>query len=294
MIKFVIPLAGILAAISSPAFAALSVTSSTANWTVINYADPNQADPSKDQQTGSEEGDIVGNATHGSLYTAFDNGGTPGNLTDGEIGFRVRVAGDANPGGLKTVIWVGIDVNSDGKVDLFAGALEDARIGYYPAGNSANTSPNTTSINSSAPYHQVVTSATNFNFSAVTAANDPTAANFNLDQGTGGGGIHNDQFVSFKLAFAPLVTAVNGMNLLGLNTFNENTPLRFIAATSNNANVLNMDLNGVNGGTKSNTSWTDLNGFTKTFTSNGTAIPEPSCLLLISLAGLLLGIRRRN
>ncbi len=288
-----IPLSVALAAFASPASAAISITSATSLWTAITYADPNAADPSLDQQTGTVEGDIVGNAAHASLYTIFDDGGTPGVLTDGEIGFRLRLGGDASPSGLKTVVWVGIDANADGKVDLFAGALEDSDIGYYPAGTGANTSPSTTSIVSSNPYFEVAVSTLNFDFSPVTSTNDPTATNFNLDGGSGGGASHTDQFVSFKLSFASLVTAVNGLGLSNLGTFNQDSPLRFIAATSQQANALNQDLNGINGGVNSATTWTALGGFTKPFTVDGVAvIPEPSALIFLSTIGLLWGFRR--
>lgn len=288
-----LPLSVALAAFASPASAAISITSATSLWTAITYADPNAADPSLDQQTGTVEGDIVGNAAHPSLYTIFDDGGTPGVLTDGEIGFRLRLGGDASPSGLKTVVWVGIDANEDGKVDLFAGALEDSDIGYYPAGTGANTSPSTTSIVSSNPYFEVAVSTLNFDFSPVTSTNDPTATNFNLDGGSGGGASHTDQFVSFKLSFASLVTAVNGLGLSNLGTFNQDSPLRFIAATSQQANALNQDLNGINGGVNSATTWTALGGFTKPFTVDGVAvIPEPSALVFLSTIGLLWGFRR--
>ena len=282
-----------LAAFANPASAAISITSSTALWTAITYANPNAADPSNDQQTGTVEGDIVGNAANASLYTTFDDGGTAGNLTDGEIGFRVRLPGDASPTGLKTVVWVGIDANADGKVDLFAGALEDSKIGYYPAGTGANTSPNTTSINSGSPYFEVAVSTLNFNFSPVNATIDPAASSFNLDGGSGGGANHTDHFVSLKLSFASLVSAVNGLSLSGVGTFNQNSPLRFIAATSQQANALNQDLNGVNGGVNSTTTWTDLGGFTQAFSVDGViAVPEPSSLVFLSSIGLLLGFRR--
>ena len=242
---------------------------------------------------GHGGGRYRGQCGNASLYTTFDDGGTAGNLTDGEIGFRVRLAGDASPTGLKTVVWVGIDANADGKVDLFAGALEDSKIGYYPAGTGANTSPNTTSINSGSPYFEVAVSTLNFNFSPVNATIDPAASSFNLDGGSGGGANHTDHFVSLKLSFASLVSAVNGLSLSGVGTFNQNSPLRFIAATSQQANALNQDLNGVNGGVNSTTTWTDLGGFTQAFSVDGViAVPEPSSLVFLSSIGLLLGFRR--
>src|SRR3954454_1433737 len=97
----------------------VDVTSSTSSWTGILYSN-NNPDPSNDQQTGTSEGDIVGNAAHASLYTGFGDGGTP-SLTDGTIGFRVRVGADSSPAGFKTAFFVGIDANHDGALDLFIG-----------------------------------------------------------------------------------------------------------------------------------------------------------------------------
>jgi len=295
MKPLILPISGILAALACHASGAITVTSSTASWTAISYANPNQADPSVDQQTGGREGDIVGDASHASFYTAFDNGGTTGDLTDGEIGFRVRLAGDANPAGLKTVVWIGIDANADGNVDLFAGALEDAKIGFYPGGDNENISPSTTSIDSSLPYFETLTTAANFNFSPIDAALDPTATDFDLDDSAGGGAAsHIDHFVSFKFSLGSLVTVVNGLNLPGVNSFNENSPLRYIVATAGQGNSLNMDLNGINGSTNSATTWQALGGFTNATTPSGIAVPEPSGLALASIASLLLGIRRRT
>ena len=65
----------------------VDLSSNTDGWTPIRYSN-NNPDPSNDQQTGSSEGDIVGNALHPSAYTIFGDGGTP-STTDGTLGFRV-------------------------------------------------------------------------------------------------------------------------------------------------------------------------------------------------------------
>lgn len=284
----------VLSACTATASAALSVSGPTTGWVVVPYANPALADPSGDQQTGSPEGDIVGNAANPSFYTAFDGGGTP-SLTDGQIGFRLRLGADSNPAGLKTVVWFGIDANLDGKIDLFAGALEDSKIGFYPAGTGANISPSTTSIQSSNPYYETVTSASNFSFTAVNATINPGVTNTNLDGGTGGANA-TDHFVSIVLPFANLVTIVNNMNLAGVGTnFNENTPLRYIAATSQQANSLNQDLNGIGATYNASSTWTQLGGFTNTMNATGVAsVPEPSATLIGCLGASLILLRRRR
>lgn len=292
--KSIFPYFSLLLMISS-AKAAISVTSSTDFWNIIAYENPAAADPALDHQTGGVEGDIVGNATNASLYTQFDNGGTAGNPVDDEIAFRVRLAGDASPAGLKTVVWIGIDANSDGKIDLFAGALEDSKLGFYPAGTGANISPSTTSIDAGSPYYEVAVSTLNFNFSPVTATNSPGTTNFNLDNGSGGGANHTDHFVSWKLPFSALEAAVNGLNLPGVGTsFSDASGVRYIAATSNQANSLNQDLNGIVGGINSTSTWEQLGGMTPSYTSTGNLVPEPSIPTLTCLVGLLVSLRRRR
>src|SRR6266571_2187471 len=95
-----------------------NIGDSTTTWTPILYPNNNNPDPSNDQQTGSEEGDIVGNVAHPSVYTIFANAGTP-SLTDGTLAFRIRVGADANPPGFKGAAFIGIDANGNGSLDLF-------------------------------------------------------------------------------------------------------------------------------------------------------------------------------
>ena len=271
------------------------VGSPTTDWIPILYADPNQSDPPLDHQTGGRDGDIVGNGANPAFYMAFWDGDTENIRTDGEIGFRLRVGGDANPPGFDSVFWVGIDANLDGKIDLFAGAIsgQNARGGLFPSGNSANTSPSTTSIDASSPYFSQGWTAENYNWQPVTIISDPTATNFNLDNGSGGGGDHTDHFVSFKLPLIELVNVINSLSLPGLESFDDTSVFQLIAATSNQANSLNQDLNGIDGGINSSSTWTELGGFTPPVTSAGGVVPEPGISALLALAAALLFRRRR-
>ena len=285
-----------MSAFCSQGSAAISIGSPTTQWKAIVYANPSSTDPINDHQTGISEGDIVGNASHAAYYTIFDDGGTIGNLTDGEIGFRVRVAADSNPPGLNVVVWVGLDVNVDGKIDLFAGAFEGATIGFYPAGNGANISPSTTSIVSSSPYSEVTVTALNFDYSPVTLTNDPAATNTNLDGGSGGGTNHTDHFASMKFDFATLVSAVNSLTLPGVGSFNQNSPLQYVVATSNQKNALNQDISGINGGTSSSVTFASLGAFAPVSSASGApmAVPEPSYLILCHGMIFALAFRRRR
>jgi hypothetical protein len=73
----------------------VNLASPTTQWTGVRYG-VNGFDPTIDQQTGSAEGDIVGNAQHASVYTQFSDAGTP-SLTDGHLAFRIRLGADASP-----------------------------------------------------------------------------------------------------------------------------------------------------------------------------------------------------
>lgn len=276
------------------------MTSSTTSWTAITYVTPNSADPGGDAQTGSIEGDIVGNAANPALYTDFDNNNTPGILTDGQIAFRLRLGGDANPTGFNTVAWVGIDANGDGAVDLFVGAINGTSVGIYRAGTGANISPNTTSIDTANPFASTTVSTLNFNFSPVNSTINPGVTNTNLDNQSGGGAEHTDHFVTFGVNFVDLVSAVNTLRnekpatWASVTNFNENSTLQFIAATSTQANSLNQDLNGITGNINSTSTWTTLGGFTQSFSASGVAVPEPASIWMLGGLGLLaLGWRRR-
>ena len=208
----------------------------------------------------------------------------------------MRLAADSNPGGLNVVAWVGMDVNLDGKIDLFAGAFEGATIGFYPAGNGANISPSTTSIVSSPPYSEVTVTPLNFNFAPVTLTNDPVCTNTNIDGGSGGGTNHTDHFVSMKFAFSSLVSAVSTMSLPGVSSFNQNSLLQYVVATSNQKNCLNQGLNGMSGGTSSTSSFASLGLYTPVFSGSGAAAPVPEPSYVISAFGGLaaIALRRRR
>jgi len=74
---------------------AATIDSGSSTWTPVLYA-TTLPDPSNDQQTGQQEGDIVGNATHSALLTKFEEG-TPSLLTDGVIYYRLHLGGEENP-----------------------------------------------------------------------------------------------------------------------------------------------------------------------------------------------------
>jgi hypothetical protein len=274
-----------MAATAVPASATLvDLAAPTTDWTAILYSS-NNPDPSNDQQTGSSEGDIVGNALHPSAYTIFENGGTP-SLTDGTLGFRIRIGADVNPNGFKTALFVGLDANSDGRIDLFLGINNSGAadmVGIWNPGTGLNVSPNTTSIVST-PLVSYTSTTDNYYWSLVTTTNDPTVGTAtDID-----GGGQADYFLGFSI---PMNDIAAQLALLGI-AFDENSTLTYVIATATQANSLNQDLNGVAGNVNSSLTWSQLGVLSNPITPAGmAAVPEASASLWVVLLLAAVGVQ---
>jgi len=271
-----------------PLFGQLIINSPTTFWTPILPASTNQADFYDDEQTGRPESDIVGNAAHPAAYFQFWNGGTP-DPTDGVLGFRVRVGSDRpTPGVFNSVLFIGVDGNGDGALDIFLGADNSggsSQIKIWDAGTGLNISPNTTTVNSPPGQKVYPENATNFHFGPVSLTLDPPATDFDLDDDG-----DTDWFVSFSLPFADVVSEMS--RLAGIS-ITESTSLRFVIATSTQQNSLNEDLNGIPKNYNGNLTWEQLGGMSEYVKM----VPEPGTGRLTVLGALALGgaarIRRR-
>lgn len=275
-----------LAASGLPAYASVvDLTAPTTSWTPILYSN-NNPDPSNDQQTGASEGDIVGNAAHPSAYTMFGDAGTS-SLTDGTLGFRVRLGADTNPIGFKTALFVGIDANNDGKLDLFLGVNNSGSgdtVGIWNPGTGANVSPSTTSMVAT-PLVSYTPTASNYYWSAVTATNDPSVGSAtDLD-----GGGQNDFFLGFAIPFSDIVAQLAAAGI----AFDQNSTLTYVIATATQANSLNQDLNGVAGSVNSSLTWSQLGVLSNPMTAAGLAsAPEISPGLWVGLLLVAVGLQR--
>ena len=133
-------------------FATLLISGPTTAWTPILYGPGNVPDDVDDEQTGFKESELVGNLSHASFYTQFDNGGTP-SLTDGTLAFRIRLAENQSQATFDRAAFVGLDADLDGDLDLFDGVNNSGSadsIAIWSPGTGLNISPNTTSIQSPA------------------------------------------------------------------------------------------------------------------------------------------------
>jgi hypothetical protein len=258
--------------------------SPSTQWVPILYSS-SFPDPSVDQQTGSSESDIVGNSNQPSLFMKFNDGGSP-ITTNGYFGIRLRVGADQSPPGFKGAAFVGMDVNNDGKLDLFVGVNNQGSgniVGIWNPGTGANTSPSTTTLvsPSAKSYSEV---AGNYSWLAVSATSDPTAINYDLNADA-----KTDQFLSFVIPFADIVAALAAE---GISGFTRDSAMTLVAATATQDNSLNEDLNGVLGGINSSTTWQQLGALTQTYSPNGTApIPEPGTVTLLGLGAGFLMVR---
>lgn len=204
-------------------------------------------------------------------------------LTDGFLGFRVRLGADVSPAGFKTALFVGIDANHDGKLDLFVGVNNSGSadtVAIWNPGTGSNTSPSTTTIVST-PLVAYTPGATNYNWAPVSLATDPSVGTAtDID-----GGGNNDYFLSFSIPFADIVTQ---LSLLGITGVNENTVFNYVVATATQANSLNQDLNGVAGSVNSSLTWAALGVLSDPVSASGiAAVPEANSTVFAAIFAAL-------
>lgn len=265
--------------------APIAIGGPTTAWNPVAFG--SIADWADDEDTGQAEADIVGDASHPAFYTAFDDAGTAA-LTDGILGFRVRLGAEANPPGFNKIAGVGIDANLDGALDVFVmvnNSQNPNSIGIFNAAAGATTPGGTTITSTGVSYAQ--TPGVNYDWSAVTVSIDPSATILDLD---GDGSV--DRFLSFAV---PLQDLVNRLSAIGITNVTQDTPFQYVIGTSTNANSLNQDIGGPNGGTTSSSTWAVLGATSLVYSPAGTPVPEPGTALLMGLGlfGLGWSSRRR-
>jgi hypothetical protein len=276
----------------SQVFGAINVVSDTdtGGWISIsgNY------DYLSDQQTGQPSSDIVGGS--GGSYNLYDAGfftnwdpGTASN-TDGTLGFRVRLDdhdGNNTPA-YNGFLWVGIDADTNGSVDVFVGVDKQgnsSKIAIYDAGSGSNSSPSTTTIAQNAYYSTDAVSGTNYSYREVNSLNDGGTTN-DITTGTSG---DIDYYVSFTLDFDRIVSFLNTQSI----SINDSTPMRYVVATATQGQSLNQDLGQLPKDYDGIQTWEQLGGFSPTMTPTGAVVPEPTTMLLGACALPFLFRRRR-
>ena len=267
-------------------FATIPILSPTVEWNPISYPGVTSDYPGATKAT-SIDLDLVGDTGHAAFYARFDDNATDLLRNDGEVGYRLRMAGNQPPAAFGGQAWIGTDVNSDGALDIFIGA-NSSTLSINFSGPDSNTSPNTTSIEST-PFWSTDVSGSNFSWTEVTPTLDPAGTNLDIDNGG-----ETDYFLTFIIPFEQLAAAVNSLSL-GF-TFDDTSPLAYIAATATQGQTLNADLNGVEG-TATTLTWIELDALSPEGTIDGQpVVPEPGMsALFMALAGILfLFVQRRR
>ncbi len=269
-------------ATSSSFKVSMSLTAATPSWRTLLQG--STYDYINDQQATAVDLELVGNATHPVLYSYYDNNGTDTD-TDDTLYLRVSLSGSKSGTAPSTFssgyLFLGAEVNGDNAMDFFLSITQrtarEQRISVWGVGTGLNVSPNTTSIAAEIPVVDLVTNPTNSNFALVTATNDPSVTDVNLNDATLGTtalalGI-NDHFLSFKLPFNNTTAAVDSLKEAAAAkgvALTKDSPLRLLLGTSTQSNSLNSDLNGYQGGTKSTTTFASQGAFSSTLSFSNT------------------------
>jgi hypothetical protein len=250
-------------------------------WTAVMFGAGK--DPHGDSQAGAADTDIIGDASHGSFYTAFDDNDTV-TTADDTILFRLRIDNPTSTSNFGGVADVGLDVNGDGRVDIFVvvdGRNNGQTLRMMDPGTGENISPSTTTTSPLPsgwlPSNGVYPFSTaNYLVAAVGSSNDPHwTGNSNL-----GNDSKSDAFVSWRLSMADLATvlakpspvdrrgAVGPRGSTGIAGFTKDTAVRYISFTQTQTGPINGDLNGVPRDYDKNGTFASLGTFTASMTAS--------------------------
>jgi large repetitive protein len=272
--------------------------SGNTGWTAVMFG--TNRDPVGDSQAGAADTDIVGDASHGSLYTAFDDNGTA-TTSDDNLVFRLRIDNPTSNTYFGGVAVVGLDANLDGRIDVFMsvdGRNNGLAVRLLDPGTGANISPNTTTTNPLPtgwlPSNGVYPfSAANYSVIAVSAATDP---NWNGDNDLGNDG-KTDVFVNWRIPLNDLTTVLakpsavdrNGnygpRGSSGIPGFTQNTTVQYVNFTQTQTGPINGDLNGVGASYDKNATFAALGAFTSQMSTSQPVASGPTLAIDSPLGG---------
>lgn len=275
----------------------------TANsgWATWTFGGADMVDYVGDQQTGQGSDDFVGD---GGIYTMLSQAGKASFApTTDYLFFRARMdqysADDKWGNGGN---WgIGMDVDGDGDLDLVVMMSESAgnvnnrtrTVTFGTPGTGANTGPSTTSWSFPSQTAISLTLNQTYDLQSATAADG---------QSYGG---DPDAWITFGLSFAQLQAGIRNYavpnagnpNQYANYTLTYDSRIAMISFTSTQNNALNQDLAGVNGGTNSALTYSQLGAITPPMGPGG-YVPEPATYaqmgVLLSVAGFLVHRRRRQ
>lgn len=251
-------------------------------------------DPNNDQQTGQSDSDFAGTS---SLPSFFVQTGQINGVD--VVAFRVIFnAYDANIASGKYTgnpvnVRVGIDANSDGKLDIFMGPdfqSGTTGVSFQLPGTGANTSPSTTTTSSIFyPDSNAATlgggttpsfGASNFSYVQLSTANASTYYPGWTTQPDGNGATAEGMMswaipladINKALAEAAVANAATNPTLAG-TSINASSLLLWVAFTATQNNSVNQDAYGISKNDPQTTTWSS---FTSYMDAYGRPVPEPA------------------
>ncbi|MEP2777143.1 MAG: hypothetical protein ABJQ93_14460 [Luteolibacter sp.] len=248
-----------------------------------------------DQPSGLADMNIVGAGLNSGLFVTHNDNG-PLSLTDGTFGFRLRLdapGGNKNNPKYERAAYIGIDADFNDTIDVFIGVNfsgSKQELGIYAPGSGLNNSPDNTSVGALVKSYTVNSST--YSYRAVNYLTDGGTTN-DLNPANG----QNDYYLTVMVNFADIVSYLSEKGIL----ITDQSPLRFVAMTSNNGNNLNADIAGISGSANAANTWSQTGAFTQAVNANGIAvsgatitIPEIRSAMMLQVGALLLLLRRNR
>ncbi|MEN9360488.1 MAG: hypothetical protein RL095_2023, partial [Verrucomicrobiota bacterium] len=280
--------------------------SSKDGWTAVMYG--SGKDPDGDSQAGAADTDIIGDSAHGSFYVAYDDRGTAA-TSDDYLAFRLRIDNPTSSSYFGGVAVVGMDANSDGKIDIFMsvdGRNNAQAVKLLDPGTGLNNSPSTTTTsplptgwlpnNGVYPFSNTAI----YNVSAVSALTDPHWGPSGIVGGSPGdltGDGKPDGFVSWKIPMADLATVlakpsptdksgtVGPRGTTGIAGFTKDTTVSYVSFTQTQPGPINGDLNGVGASYDKNASFASLGAFTAPMSASNPVPAGPVLTISSPISG---------
>lgn len=273
--------------------AVIALNTPTFEFNALNMGGP--SDPVADNQANKPDIELVGNdsAELYAFYGGFlDNGSS--STTDGDVFYRVRVAGNSGQAELGGYVFIGLDITGDGALDYYIqhGGNPTQQIAILRADlTAANDSPDTIGLGDTLFTTDVVefgNAGANSYFTDVADIDPGLSATPDYDPYDLDDGSDADHFLTFSFDFAELVNVIrtdaandslNDDLDDSFEWFDDSFSMQMVLTTSQDVNNINSDLGGIDGA--STETFTTGGGISPEVDPGGSHLPEPATYALL-------------